>query len=108
MRSEVSWPSIPAMLREVARERAGGIAIVDGEQRLTWNDLVDRVDEAARALIAGDIEAGDRVAIWAPNSLEWIVAALAITSAGGVLVPINTRFKGGEAAFCRAIALVEE
>lgn len=99
MRSEVSWPSIPAMLREVAREREGGVAIVDGDQRLLWSDLVERVDEAARALIAGDIEAGDRVAIWAPNSLEWIVAALAITSAGGVLVPINTRFKGGEAAY---------
>ncbi len=99
MRSEVLWPSIPAMLRTVAAERANGIAIVDGDDRIHWAELVDRVDVAARALMAGGVEHGDHVAIWAPNSLEWIVAALAITSAGGVLVPINTRFKGGEAAY---------
>jgi acyl-CoA synthetase (AMP-forming)/AMP-acid ligase II len=37
--------------------------------------------------------------VWAPNSVEWIVAALGITTAGGVLVPINTRFRGAEAAY---------
>jgi acyl-CoA synthetase (AMP-forming)/AMP-acid ligase II len=37
--------------------------------------------------------------VWAPNSLEWIVAALGVTTAGGVLVPVNTRFKGAEAAY---------
>lgn len=111
MRSEVLWPSIPAMLRTVARKRGDGIAI-SGESgathsaegtsqpdQVSWTELVERVDEAARALIASDLKAGERAAIWAPNSLEWIVAALAITSAGGVLVPINTRFKGGEAAY---------
>ncbi|MGH8922074.1 MAG: AMP-binding protein, partial [Actinomycetes bacterium] len=44
------------------------------------------------------VEVGDRVAIWAPNSLAWIVGMLALSSAGGVLVPLNTRFKGAEAA----------
>ncbi len=42
--------------------------------------------------------AGDRVAIWAPNTTEWIVSALGAVSAGAVLVPLNTRFKGAEAA----------
>ena len=55
-----------------------------------------------RALIAAGIEPGDRVAVWAPNSLEWIVAALGVTTAGGVLVPVNTRFKGAEAAYVLA------
>ena len=40
--------------------------------------------------------------MWAPNSIEWIVAALGITTAGGVLVPVNTRFKGTEAAYVLA------
>ena len=40
--------------------------------------------------------------MWAPNSLEWIVAALGMTTAGGVLVPINTRFRGAEAAYVLA------
>ena len=60
------------------------------------------VDDAARALVASGIERGDRVAVWAPNSLEWIVAALGVTTAGAVLVPINTRFRGTEAAFILA------
>jgi acyl-CoA synthetase (AMP-forming)/AMP-acid ligase II len=59
-------------------------------------------ETAARALLASGIQRGDRVAVWAPNSLEWIVAALAATAAGGVLVPVNTRFKGAEAAFVLA------
>ena len=41
---------------------------------------------------------GDRVAIWAPNGYRWIVAALGLWEAGAVLVPVNTRFKGAEAA----------
>jgi acyl-CoA synthetase (AMP-forming)/AMP-acid ligase II len=52
--------------------------------------------------MASGIEPGDRVAVWAPNSFRWIVAALGVTTAGGVLVPVNTRFKGAEAAFILA------
>src|SRR5262249_61122770 len=40
--------------------------------------------------------------IWAPNGHRWIIAALGILGAGGVLVPVNTRFKGGEAAYVLA------
>ncbi len=50
-------------------------------------------------MVAAGIEPGDRVAIWAPNCVEWIAAALGAVGAGGVLVPINTRFKGREAAY---------
>ena len=49
--------------------------------------------------MAAGVERGDRVAIWAPNCWEWIVAALGVQGAGGVIVPINTRFKGREAAY---------
>ena len=44
------------------------------------------------------VERGDTVAIWAPNSAQWIVAMLGIACAGAVLVPLNTRYKGSEAA----------
>ncbi len=60
------------------------------------------LDEAARTfgatLVANGIEVGDRVAIWAPNGPDWIVAFLGLQLAGATLVPINTRFKGAEAA----------
>ena len=102
MRSEVTWPSIPAMVRDSAARLGDAEAVVDGTRRVGFKDLVASVSGAARALIASRIEPGDRVAVWAPNSLEWIVAALGVTTAGGVLVPVNTRFKGGEAAYILA------
>jgi acyl-CoA synthetase (AMP-forming)/AMP-acid ligase II len=101
-RTPVTWPTIPAMVREVAAANPEVEAVVDGDRRVTYRELRDRVDAAARALLAVDIERGDRVALWAPNSLEWIVAALGVTTAGATLVPVNTRFKGAEAAFVLA------
>jgi acyl-CoA synthetase (AMP-forming)/AMP-acid ligase II len=73
-------------------------AIVDGPLRLTFTELTDRVRRAAGAFRALGIDKGDRVAVWAPNSAEWIVAAFGLVTAGGVLVPVNTRFKPEEAA----------
>ncbi|WP_231743513.1 FadD3 family acyl-CoA ligase [Mycobacterium sp. GA-2829] len=73
-------------------------AVVDGPLRLTFSDVVDRIRCAAGAFADLGIEAGDRAAIWAPNSAEWIVAAFGLLTAGGVLVPVNTRFKADEAA----------
>ncbi len=60
-----------------------------------------RVARTARdaSAIATGIGPGDRVAIWAPNSWEWIVAALGALGSGAWLVPVNTRFKGDEAAY---------
>jgi acyl-CoA synthetase (AMP-forming)/AMP-acid ligase II len=87
------------MVREVAAASPEVEAVVDGDRRVTYAELRSRVDAAARALLAVGVERGDRVAVWAPNSLEWIVAALGITTAGATLVPVNTRFKGAEAAF---------
>jgi acyl-CoA synthetase (AMP-forming)/AMP-acid ligase II len=51
----------------------------------------------ARALMASGVEAGDRVAVWSPNTYHWIAAALGVHSAGATLVPLNTRFTGNEA-----------
>ena len=102
MRTEVAWPTIPAMLRDGATRHGDADAVVDGDRRVSFRELRELVDGVARGLLTLGIERGDRVAVWAPNSLEWIVAALGVTTAGGVLVPINTRFKGAEAAFVLA------
>ena len=102
MRTEVTWPSIPAMVRDAARHHGAAEAVVDGTRRVGFGSLSEMVADAARALLASGIERGDRVAVWAPNSLEWIVAALGVTTAGGVLVPVNTRFRGAEAAYVLA------
>ncbi|MBT5139062.1 MAG: AMP-binding protein, partial [Acidimicrobiaceae bacterium] len=73
-------------------------AVVAPDVRWTFTELAERAERAARAFIAAGVEPGDRVAIWAPNIPEWIEAVLGIHLAGGVLVPLNTRFKGPEAA----------
>lgn len=99
MRSDVTWPTIPAMVRERARRSGDAEAVVCGTRRIGFAALGAMVQDAAKALLASGIATGDRVAVWAPNSLEWIVAALGVTTSGGVLVPVNTRFKGTEAAF---------
>jgi HIP---CoA ligase len=72
-------------------------AVVDGPLRYTFSELVERIRCAAGAFADLGIDKGDRVAIWAPNSAEWIVAAFGLLTAGGVLVPVNTRFKLDEA-----------
>jgi acyl-CoA synthetase (AMP-forming)/AMP-acid ligase II len=73
-------------------------AVVDGPGRITIVELAERVRRAAGALAAIGVDKGDRVAIWAPNSAEWIIAAFGTLTAGGVLVPVNTRYKADEAA----------
>ncbi len=65
-------------------------------------ELRDAADEVTRALIASGVDAGDRVGIWAPNIGEWVLTALGAHRAGAVVVTLNTRFKGSEAAYVLA------
>src|SRR2546426_11022982 len=90
------------MVRDAAQRFGDTDAVVDGDRRVGFAELSDLVAGAARALVALGLEPGDRVAVWAPNSLEWIVAALGVTTAGAVLVPVNTRFRGAEASYVLA------
>jgi len=99
VRGDLEWGTIPRLLDMSAERFAEREAIVDGDKTLSFAALREAVRGVARATIAAGVEHGDRVAIWAPNIHEWIVAALGALSAGAVLVPINTRFKGREAAF---------
>ena len=92
-----TWQTIPAMVAARPTASATRTRSSTATLRSTYAELVDRL-RSARALVASGIEPGDRVAIWAPNSAEWIVAVLGLFEAGAVLVPVNTRFKGAEAA----------
>jgi acyl-CoA synthetase (AMP-forming)/AMP-acid ligase II len=94
----MSWETIPQMVLSAGDRFGDTEAVVDGPLRLTFNELTDRIRCAAGAFAAAGIAKGDRAAIWAPNSAEWIIAAFGLLTAGGVLVPVNTRFKADEAA----------
>ncbi|ADU01231.1 3-((3aS,4S,7aS)-7a-methyl-1,5-dioxo-octahydro-1H-inden-4-yl)propanoate--CoA ligase FadD3 [Mycolicibacterium gilvum] len=87
----------PAVLERIARELPDQPAVVTAQRTLTYFGLRSEVLHAAAAMIDLGIEPGDRVAIWSPNTWHWVVASLAIHHAGGVLVPLNTRYTASEA-----------
>ncbi len=92
--------TIPAVLAAAALESPDQPAI-EGEDgvRLSFAQLLAACRRAAAAFIAFGLNPGDRFAIWAPNSTEWILATVGGQMAGGILVPLNTRLKGREAAY---------
>jgi acyl-CoA synthetase (AMP-forming)/AMP-acid ligase II len=94
----LEWPSIPALLAAAEERHGERVAVLDGARQLTYSELAAEARRFAAALIESGIGQGDRVAIWCFNCAEWVVAVLGIFAAGAVLVPVNTRFKGQEAA----------
>ncbi|WP_082972964.1 FadD3 family acyl-CoA ligase [Mycobacterium sp. E2497] len=92
-----NWQTIPEMVLSAADRFGDAEAVVDGPLRLTFSEVVERIRCAAGAFAELGVDRGDRVAVWAPNSAEWIIAAFGLLTAGGVLVPVNTRFKTEEA-----------
>ncbi|MFD5424031.1 FadD3 family acyl-CoA ligase [Streptomyces sp. NPDC127084] len=99
MRGDLEWMSIPRLVRDATERYGEREAVAEGRTRVTYAELGERVERAAAGCVAAGVRPGDRVAIWAPNTLDWIVSALGAVSAGAVLVPLNTRFKGAEAAY---------
>src|SRR5262245_30933548 len=97
MRGDLLWRSIPEMASDAARRFGAADAVVDGTRRASFLDLEADFRRVSAALLASGIARGDRVAVWAPNRYEWLVAALGALGAGAAVVPVNTRFKGVEA-----------
>jgi acyl-CoA synthetase (AMP-forming)/AMP-acid ligase II len=97
--AETPTLTIPSVLHTRAAETPDRIAVADDHDALTWRQLHDASADVARALMAAGTQAGDRVALWAPNSPRWVVASFGVYMAGAALVPLNTRFKSEEARF---------
>jgi acyl-CoA synthetase (AMP-forming)/AMP-acid ligase II len=96
-REVIRSADIGRVLVDAARRFGAAEAIVDGAVRISFVDLLDEVRTVAGAYLARGVAAGDRIAVWAPNRAEWVIAALAAHYAGATLVPINTRYTGHEA-----------
>jgi HIP---CoA ligase len=97
-RGDLRFGSLPGLVAAAADRFGDAEALVDGDLRLSFRELADGASDVTRAAMAAGIGRGDRVGIWAPNMGEWVLAALGLLGAGAVLVPVNTRFKGAEAA----------
>ena len=85
------WESIPALTAAAADRFGDQLAVVDGDTQLTYRELLGAARSFGAALVASGVAPGDRVAIWAFNSAEWVVAVLGLFQAGAVLVPVYTR-----------------
>ncbi len=85
------------VLCQAAQRWPDKTAVVDSGSTITFAELHERTIACARAFVGAGLEHGDRFAIWAPNSINWQLATLAGQAVGCVLVPLNTRFRAGEA-----------
>jgi fatty-acyl-CoA synthase len=90
--------TIDANLRATVARHPDRAALVDlgSDRRFTYRELDAAVDELARALLARDIAAGDRVGIWAPNCAEWFLVQYATARIGAILVNINPAYRTHE------------
>ncbi|RIV75489.1 FadD3 family acyl-CoA ligase [Pelagerythrobacter aerophilus] len=90
-------PTVPHLVAAAARTWGSRTALVEGEVRWSFADLDRECRTAASAMLASGVGEGDRVAIWASNGRNWIVAAVGAMTTGAAIVPLNTRLKGREA-----------
>lgn len=91
--------TLPQLVAQSAQAYGDRVAISDGDVQLTYQQLDAARRQAARAFMAAGLAQGERIAIWAPNIYQWIIAAIGAQSVGVVLVPLNTRMKGAEAGY---------
>jgi acyl-CoA synthetase (AMP-forming)/AMP-acid ligase II len=91
--------TLPQVVQDAAARYGEQIAIADGPVQIDYHQLDGLRRRSAAAFLAAGLTHGDRIAIWAPNIYQWIIAAIGAQSLGVVLVPINTRWKGSEAAY---------
>jgi acyl-CoA synthetase (AMP-forming)/AMP-acid ligase II len=90
--------TLPGVLRDAAERFGDHPAFVDGDRHISFADLLARVQATARGYASLGFAPGDRLVLWGPNSIDWVVAALATSYAGGVLIPANSRYTAHEVA----------
>lgn len=107
--------TIGQFLRDTARRFPDRPAVVFREQgiRWTWREFANEVDVVAAGFAALGIERGDRVGIWAPNRVEWLLTQFATARIGAVLVNVNPAYRLAELEYalnksgCKAIVCAE-
>ncbi|HMS41257.1 MAG TPA: long-chain-fatty-acid--CoA ligase [Pyrinomonadaceae bacterium] len=87
------------LLARNARNFPNDVGLVFGEKRLTWKELNARARGFANSLFAVGLEHGDRVAIYAKNSNQWVEALFGLAQVGLVSVTVNYRLTANEVAY---------
>ncbi len=98
MKIRIPATNVSDLLRQRAGQVGGKLALVEGNRRLTWQQLDLQVDALARGLSTSGLLAGQRVAVSLLNGIELVVSYLATVRAGMVAVPLNPTSSAGEVA----------
>ena len=89
-------PTIPALLAERRQSDGDMRALVTADDAVTYAELDERSAALAGRLVAAGVVKGDRVALLAPNGIDWAVTAFAVMRIGAVLVPLSTLLRPPE------------
>ncbi|MDP7602631.1 MAG: AMP-binding protein, partial [Alphaproteobacteria bacterium] len=87
------------IIRLGAKRYGERTAVMLGDDRMSYQRLDTEANRLAQGLIAEGVVAGDRVALYALNSLEYVVVAAAVAKCGAVLQPINFRYQADELVY---------
>ena len=91
--------SLATVLAESARRAPEGLAVVEGEERVTYRDLWAQTRAYAAALVERGVAPGDRIALLAPNVVDFVRTYYAILATGAVVVPVPTLLNADEASY---------
>ncbi len=94
----LKFMTIAALLDRAVSRHGGRDAVIFAptHERLSWHTLKRRSDEIAAGLLALGVSRGDRVGIWAPNCIEWLLVQLGTARIGAILVNINPAYRTSE------------
>lgn len=98
-RGDLRWGTIAGLARDAATRFGDAPALIEDDVTISFGQLASLMDQAANALEASGFKSGDRAILWAPNGWKWIVAALGVHALGGVVVPVNTRYRASDLAY---------
>lgn len=88
--------TIPAVLAGSVMGDPAGTYLVDGADEYTFADVAERADRARSALRGLGISSGDRIVLWLPNGLPWVVSFFAALQLGATVVPVGTRLRAAD------------
>ena len=104
---------ISKLLRDTAKNYGDREALIFPNHRLTYLDFDNKVDALAKGFLTLGLKKGDRLGIWAPNRLEWVLTQFATARIGVVLVNINPAYRLSELEYslasvgCSALVLAQ-
>jgi long-chain acyl-CoA synthetase len=90
----------PAHILPAAAKTYGDkVALITEDAQLSFNELEQRSNQLANALVGRGIKAGDRVSLYSPNCWEWVVSYHGVLKTGAVVNPVNVMLTPEEVEF---------